>query len=104
MYVLRIPSNRSYTTMDGRLRLPLVMMVLPSESRSCPVGYNDFYNLVILTLWWLPNKVLRYIHKKDFPFFSRFMRICIKSLEKSKKMVFFSKTQYKVSKNAEFSR
>ncbi len=38
----------------------------------CPVGYNDFNNLVMQTLWWLPNKILRHIHKKDIPFFEPF--------------------------------
>ncbi len=35
------------------------------------------------TLWWLPNQILRHIHKKRFSvFFSRFLRICNQSSQK----------------------
>ncbi len=44
---------------------------------------NDFNNLVMQTLWWLPNKILRHIHKKRFSIFlSRFLRICNQSVQK----------------------
>ncbi len=33
------------------------------------VGYNNFNNLDMQTLWWLPNKILRHIHKKIFSVF-----------------------------------
>ncbi len=71
----------------------------------CLVGYNDFNNLVMQTLWWLHNKILRYIHKKIFSIFlSRFLRICYQSLKKvliwPKNFFFF--LSKKVSKNAEF--
>ncbi len=47
------------------------------------VGYNDFNNLDMQTLWWLPNKILRHIHKKRFSVcLSRFLRICNQSLQK----------------------
>ncbi len=29
------------------------------------LGYNDFNNLVMQTLWWMPNKIVRHIHKKN---------------------------------------
>jgi hypothetical protein len=49
----------------------------------CRVGYNDFNNLVMQTLWWLHNQILRYIHKKIFSFFlSRFLGMCNQSLKK----------------------
>ncbi len=35
------------------------------------------------TLWWLPNQILRHIHKKrSFCFLSHFLRICNQSLQK----------------------
>jgi hypothetical protein len=35
------------------------------------------------TLWWLPNKILRHIHKKRFSaFLSRFLRICNQIVQK----------------------
>ncbi len=47
------------------------------------LGYNDFNNLVMQTIWWLPNKILRHIHKKRFSIFlSCFVRICKQSLQK----------------------
>jgi hypothetical protein len=46
------------------------------------IGYNDFNNLVMQTLWWLPNKILRHIHKKISVFLSRFLRICNQSIQK----------------------
>jgi hypothetical protein len=47
------------------------------------LGYNDFNNLVMQNLWWLPNKILRHIHKKRFSvFLGRFLRICNKSVQK----------------------
>jgi len=40
-------------------------------------------NLVMQTLWRLPNKILRHIHKKRFSvFLSRFLRDCNQSLQK----------------------
>ncbi len=71
----------------------------------CALGYNDFNNLVMQTLWWLPNKILRHIHKKDFPFFEPFPAYlqskCTKSANKRQKY-FFYKNSIWVSKNAEF--
>ncbi len=32
----------------------------------CTIGYNNFKNLVMQTLWWLPNKILKHIRKKRF--------------------------------------
>ncbi len=47
------------------------------------LGYSNFNNLDMQTLWWLPNKILRHIHKKRFSvFLSRFLRICNQSLQK----------------------
>jgi hypothetical protein len=44
---------------------------------------QQFYNLVMQTLWWLPIKILRHIHKKRFSvFLSRFLRICNQSVQK----------------------
>ncbi len=44
---------------------------------------TDFNNLVMQTLWWLPIKILRHIHKKRFSvFLSRFLRICNQSVQK----------------------
>ncbi len=52
-------------------------------SREPTLGYNNFNNLFMQTLWWLPNKILRHIHKKRFSvFLSRFLRICSQSLQK----------------------
>ncbi len=49
----------------------------------CVLGYNDFNNLVMQTLWWLPIKILRHIHKKRFSIFlNRFLRICNQSVQK----------------------
>ncbi len=71
----------------------------------CTIGYNDFNNLDMQTLWWLPSKILRHIHKKRFTvFLSRFLRICNQSLQKvikrAKKKFLFKKSIC-VSKNAE---
>ncbi len=67
------------------------------------LGYNDFNNFVMQTLWWLPNKILRHIHKKRFSvFLSQFVRICNQSLQKvrmrakkifSKNSIWVKKTQ-----------
>ncbi len=70
------------------------------------IRVQRFYNLVMQTLWWLHNYILRYIHKKRFSvFLSRFLRICSQSSKKvliwPKKFFFFTKSK-KVSKNAEF--
>ncbi len=55
------------------------------------------------TLWWLPNKILRHIHKKRFSvFLSRFLRICNQSVQKvlvRAKKNFVSKNSIWVSKN-----
>ncbi len=49
----------------------------------CGLGYKDFNNLVALTHWWLPNKIIRHVYKKKFfRFLSRLVRICIQSFEK----------------------
>ncbi len=65
----------------------------------CTIGYNDFNNLVMQTLWWLPNKILRHIQKKRFSvFLSRFLRICNQSVQK----VLIFKNSIWVSKNAGF--
>jgi len=49
----------------------------------CTVGYNDFNNLDMQTLWWLLNKILRQIYKKTISvFLSRFLRICYQSFQK----------------------
>ena len=69
------------------------------------LGYNDFNNLYMQTLWWLPNKILRHIHKKRFcVFLSCFLPICNQSLQKvlvrAKK--YLLKNSIWVSKNAEF--
>ena len=49
----------------------------------CTVGYNYFNNLVMQTLWWLPIKILRNIHKKRFSvFLSCFLRFCNQSVQK----------------------
>ncbi len=70
------------------------------------VGYNDFNNLDMQTLWWLPNKILRHIHKERFSvFLSRFLRICNQSLQKvliRATKIFSLKNLIWVSKNAEF--
>ncbi len=70
------------------------------------LGYNDFNNLVMQTLWWLPNKILRHINKKKiFRFLSRFFRICNQSVQKVLKRAtkkFSLKNSIWVSKNAEF--
>ncbi len=95
---------------------PLVLGIIPhlgeGDGLGCyldfPLGYNDFNNLVMQTLWWLHNycKFSDTIIKKDFPFFfSRFLHIGSQS---SKKVLiwplknFFGKKLKKVSKNAEF--
>ncbi len=53
------------------------------KSLACTVGYNDFNNLVMQTLWWLHSKILRNIHNKRFSvFLNRFLRICNQSLKK----------------------
>ncbi len=70
------------------------------------LGYNDFNNLVMQTLWWLPNKILRHIHKKRFSvFLSRFLRICNQSVQKvlirANIFILFKNSMW-VSKNAEF--
>ncbi len=58
------------------------------------------------TLWWLPNEILRHIHKKRFSvFLSCFLRICNQSLQKvlvRAKQDFSLKNSIWVSKNAEF--
>jgi hypothetical protein len=58
------------------------------------------------TLWWLPNKILRHIHKKRFSvFFCRFLRICNQSVQKKlirANTIFLLKNSIWVSKNAEF--
>ncbi len=50
------------------------------------------------TLWWLPNKVLRHIHKKRFSvFLSRFLRVCNRSVQKVQiraKRIFYYKIRY----------
>ncbi len=72
----------------------------------CTVGYNNFNNLVLQTLWWLPNKILRHIHKKRFSvFLSRFLRICNQSVQKKLKRTkknFVLRTSIWGSKNTEF--
>ncbi len=51
------------------------------------LGYNDFNNLVMQTLWWLHNKILRYIHKKKiFRFFELFPSHMQSKFEKSTNM------------------
>ncbi len=70
----------------------------------CPLGCNDFNNLVMLTLWWLPNQFLRHIHKKYFPFFwavhlrSKFT----KSANKRRKFFFLQEFNLDIKKTAEF--
>ncbi len=70
------------------------------------LGYNDFNNLVMQTLWWLPNKILGHIHKKRFSvFLSRFLRICNQSVQQvliRAKQCFLLKNSIWVSKNTEF--
>ncbi len=49
----------------------------------CTLGYNDFNNLVMQTLWWLHNSILRHIYKKRFyVFLGRFLRFCNQSMKK----------------------
>jgi hypothetical protein len=71
----------------------------------CTLGYNDFHNLVMQTLCWLPYKVLSHIHKKKIfcffePFPAHLQSNGTKSANKSKKN-FITKFNM-VSKNAEF--
>jgi hypothetical protein len=49
---------------NSRAQLPAT-----SPSNGYALGYNDFNNLVMQTLSWLPNKILRLIHKIRFSFF-----------------------------------
>ncbi len=70
------------------------------------LGYNDFSNLDMQTLWWLPNKILRHIHKKIFSvFLSRILRICNQSLQKvliRAKKIFYQKIQYGYKRTQNF--
>jgi hypothetical protein len=72
----------------------------------CTAGYNDFNNLVMQTLRWLPNKILRHIHKKDFPFFEPFpahlQSKCTKSAKKSNNKNFLVKIRYVYQKMQNF--
>ncbi len=87
----------------------LIQLSVIGELHGIPtlyLGYNDFNNLVVQTLWWLPIKILRHIHKKRyFVFLSRFLRICNQSVQKKlirAKQIFILKNSMWVSKNAEF--
>ncbi len=77
-----------------------------SDILGCTIGYNDFYNLVMQTLWWLYSQILRHLHKKWFSvFLSRFLRICNQSFKKvliRAKKKFLAKNLIWVSKNTEF--
>ncbi len=72
----------------------------------CTLGYNDFNNLVMQTLWWLPNKILRHIHKIRFSFFWAVSCACVikvyKSGNKSIKK-FYYKIQYGYQKTQNFT-
>ncbi len=50
----------------------------------CSVRYNDFNNLVMQTLWWLPNKILRHNHFFE-PFLAHLQSKFTKSAKNSKK-------------------
>jgi hypothetical protein len=71
--------------------------------KACTIGYNDIINnLVMQTLRWLPKKILRHIHKKDFPFFEPFPAHVqskpTKSAKKSKQKFFIKKCNMDVKK------
>ncbi len=52
-----------------RILTPSLLYLIDMGYEGRALGYNDFNNMIMQTLWWLPIKILRHIHKKDFPFF-----------------------------------
>ncbi len=60
----------------------------------CPLGYDDFNNLVALIRWWLHNLILRHVYKKRFSFFQPHLHSKFrKNANRSKKMSW--KIQYR---------
>ncbi len=86
---------------------PLLELAYQYPFIICALGYNDFNNLVMQTLWWLPNKILRHIHNKRFPFFEPFpahlQSKLTKSANKSKKVFLIKKIQYMCQKTQNFT-
>ncbi len=105
---VRRPNNstrfHSVSSCDGEPNCK--KMNYPEIEHAPPIGYNDFNNLVMQTLWWWPNKILRQIHKKDFRFFELFpahlKSKCTKHANKSKKK-FIKKLNVGIKKR-KFSR
>ena len=74
---------RIYRKANFILHFPTTAYVFSLPLTVCALGYNDFNNLDMQTLWWLLNKILRHIYKKTISvFLSRFLRICYQSLQK----------------------
>ncbi len=80
--------------------------ITTTANSRCWLGCNDFNNLDMqIPLWWLPNKILRNIHKKRFPFFwavSCAFAIKVYTFANKSKKKFLLKNWIWVSKNAEF--
>ncbi len=69
----------------------------------CALGYNDVNNLVMQTLWLLLNKILRSIHKKDFPiFWDVSCAFAIKVLIRAIFFIFFIQYGYQKTQNFDF--
>jgi hypothetical protein len=55
----------------------------PIQITTCMCWWGLMYSRVQQPFWWLPNKILRHIHKKRFSvLLSRFLRICKLSVQK----------------------
>ncbi len=63
-----------FNRLESRIQWHITVATKLHNSKSllnngCTLGYNDFNNLVMQTLWWLHSQILRHIHKKRFSFF-----------------------------------